>query len=530
MPDLIVHNATIYTQDVTRPWAEAAAMRNGRFLAVGSNDTVRALADPDTQLLDAGGRLLLPGFIDAHVHFLQQAIRNQQLNLFGVASLQEVLRQVAEAAARAAPGDWIQGWGWDENLWDAMPHAGLLDAIAPANPVVLSRMDMHSIWINSAAMARAGIDRETPDPPESLIERDPVGNPTGILREWNAIALVTGVVPRPDEDSLRSWLEATIRDAHRLGITGIHDQRVEREGRRSFQLWQSLRLDNALPLRVHMNLAADFLPQIGTLGLQPGFGDDRLWLGHIKAFSDGTLGSRTAWMLEPFANESDNYGLAVTSTAEMSDLAARATRAGFALSVHAIGDRAVREVIDVMAEWPAPVGGLPHRIEHVQLLHPEDIARLAHHDIAASMQPIHLRTDWAPADRLWGERARYTYAFRALLDAGTLLAFGSDAPVAPMNPLAGIATAVTRQDDASEPANGWYPQERISVAEAVRAYTLAPAQLSGKAHVQGRIAPGYWADCVLLGRNIFEIPADDLAATPVEWTIHAGQVVYRSDA
>ncbi len=527
MPDLIIHNAKVYTQDVVRPWAEAVAVHNGRFLAVGSNARIREMANEQTTILNAEGRLLLPGFIDAHIHFMQVAIRAHQLNLFGVDSLGQVLDMVAEAAASAEPGEWILGWGWDDNLWDDAPSAALLDSVVDQHPVALSRMDMHSIWVNSAALETAGVDRETPDPRDSLIDRDERGNPTGILREWNAIALITSVIPRPDLDTLQIWLQESIGTAHSMGLTGIHDQRIEKEGRRSFHLWQGLQQENALALRVHMNLASDFLSQISTIGLQPGFGNERLWLGHIKAFADGSLGSQTAWMLEPFEGQPENLGVAVTSPDEMAELAERATRAGFALSVHAIGDRAVREVIDVMAEWPAPESGLPHRIEHVQLLHPDDLGRLAQHGIAASMQPIHLNSDWAPANKLWGERARLMYAFRSLLDEGTLLAFGSDAPVAPFNPLWGIASAVARQDAKGQPAGGWYPEQRISVAEAVRAYTLAPAKLSGKAQMQGRIATGYWADCVLLSEDIFEVSAEVIRETQVDVTVFAGEVVYR---
>jgi hypothetical protein len=528
--ELILHHAKIYTQDPARPWAEAVACAQGRIVAVGSNEAILGLAEPQTQRIDLAGQLVLPGLIDAHVHFLQFAIRRHQANLFGVTALAEVEQRVAQAVAQAGPGQWVQGWGWDEHAWDRQPEPGWLDRLAPHNPLVLARLDMHTWWVNQAALQQAGLDQNTPDPPESRLERDATGRPTGILREWNAIRLVEQHLPKPDEATLKAWLESAIGEAHRLGLTGIHDQRVEGEGRRNLRLLQALQREGKLRLRVHLNLAADFLGEINRLGLQPGFGNDRLWLGHVKVFADGTLGSRTASMLEPFEGEPDNYGLIVTSSQRLAELAAQADQAGFSLSIHAIGDRAVREVIDVLSEFPpdltAGSGRLPHRIEHVQTIHPLDMARLAPHQLVASMQPVHLMFDHAPADRLWGRRGRYTYAFRSLLDQGVRLALGSDAPVAPLSPLLGIQAALTRQDEQGRPAGGWYPAERISLAEAIAGYTLGPADLAGKAPVQGSISPGKWADMIVLARNLFEIPAEEIGETEVRLTVFNGQVVY----
>lgn len=528
--ELLIHNANAYTVEAARPRAQAVACSHGRILAVGSNEEILALAGPRTERIDAQGRLVLPGFTDAHVHFLQYAIRRQQVSLFGVADFDEVRRRVAAAAAQTEPPQWVLGWGWDENLWDVAPHAQLLDAIAPDTPVALARMDMHTWWVNSAALRRANITRETADPPESHIERDAEGRPTGLLREWNAIALVERHVPQPDDATLLRWLRAAQSEAHRLGITGIHDQRIEREGPHCFRLWQALRRDDALQLRVHMHIAADFLDEAAVLGVQPGFGDERLWLGHVKAFADGTMGSHTAWMLAPFADQPGNTGIVVTPPDELWQIAQRAREAGFPLSVHAIGDRAVREVLDVLAEQetvsetPRPL--LPHRVEHVQLIHPDDLPRLAQHGIFASVQPVHVRTDWATADKVWGDRARYAYAFRALLDEGTPLVFGSDAPVAPIDPLLGIHTAVARQDDDGRPAGGWYAQERVIMAEAIHAYTLAPARLAGKAAVQGSIAPGKWADLIILSDNLFEVPPERIPDVRVATAVFAGEVVH----
>lgn len=550
--DLILYNARLYTVDPARPWAEAVACAHGRIVAVGSNEEILDLADRTTRRIDAGGRLVLPGLTDAHVHFLQYAIRRQEVSLFGVRDFEEVRRRVRQAVEKAEPGQWVQGWGWDENLWDAQPAAALLDDIAPHTPVLLARMDMHTWWVNTAVMKLAGITRETPDPPESRIERDASGQPIGLLREWNAIRLVEPHLPKPSSATLQSWLKEAIAECHRLGLTGIHDQRVQREGRQTFRLFQALRRQRELNLRVHMNIAAEHLAEAATLGLQPGFGDERLWIGHLKAFADGTLGSRTAWMIEPFEAEPDNYGLVVTPTETLNELAVQAGKAGFPLSVHAIGDRAVREVLDVLSELPSfeqgrrgaeeqgednfssapplprPPAVFPHRIEHVQVIHPDDLPRLSRVGIVASVQPVHLLTDWSVANKNWGQRARYTYAFRSLLDHGTRLAMGSDAPVAPLNPLLGIYAAVARQDERGEPAGGWYPEERLTVAEAVEGYTMGPAYLSGKQAVQGSITPGKWADLVMLSQDLFEVSPGEIPGTTVEMTVFEGQVVYQA--
>jgi predicted amidohydrolase YtcJ len=528
--DMIITNGRIYTVDPAQPWAEALACRDGRILAVGSNQDIRSIAGPGTLRFDAAGHLILPGLVDAHVHFLQYALRRKQISLFGVSDFNQVRERVATAVQRAQPGHWIIGWGWDENLWNIQPNAHHLDEIAPNNPVVLARMDMHTWWVNSVVLQQAKINRETEDPPESVIERDDAGYPTGLLREWNAIALVEQHIPEPDNSTQLSWMREALAEAHQLGLTGFHDQRVEREGEQSLRLFQKLRREGHLKHRVHANIAADFLAEAVTLGLQPGFGDDLLWLGHMKAFADGTMGSLTALMLHPFSNAPNNLGLAVTDKDQLWELAWQACRAGFPLSVHAIGDRAVRNILDVFSELEtgnlASELALPHRIEHVQLIHPDDLGRLAQHNIVASMQPVHIQTDWATADHVWGERARYTYAFRSLLNQGTRVAFGSDAPVAPLNPMLGIYSAVTRKDAAGQPNGGWYPEEQLTVAEAIYAYTMEPAYLSGKSHLSGSLAPGKWADFTLLSQNLFEIPYDAITETTVEQTFFAGELLF----
>ncbi len=474
---------------------------------------------------------MLPGLTDAHLHFLGVATRRQQVNLFGLNSLDALAAALRDVVANAQPGQWIQGWGWDDRFWDATPTAAWLDAVAPDNPLVLARMDMHTIWVNSPVLRAAGISRETPDPPEATIGRDADGHPNGLLSEWNAIDLVKPHIPRDDRATVQRWVEETMAEANALGLTGIHDLRVEREGRQSLQIFQALHRAGRLNLRVHFNIASDYLPEAAQLGLQAGFGDDRLWLGHMKAFADGTMGSRTASMLTPFDDDPGNTGLIVTPSDELWTLITKAGHAGFPIAVHAIGDRAVRDVIDVMAEWTTTYPDaahslpMPQRIEHVQVIHPDDLPRLAAHHIAASVQPIHLQTDWPTADRVWGDRARYAYAFRSLLDHGTVLALGSDAPVAPYDPFQNIYAAVTRHDEQGGPDGGWYPQERLTVAEAIAGYTMAPAYLSGKTAQLGSLSPGKWADFIVVSQDLFTIDPEAIPETAVEMTVLGGQVV-----
>jgi predicted amidohydrolase YtcJ len=524
--------------DPARPWAEAVAVVGGRIVAVGGNADADALTGPATRVIDLAGRLALPGLIDSHVHFLVYALRCRWVSLVGVADWGEVQRRVRAAVERTRPGEWVLGWGWNQFLWGdgRLPTRADLDDLAPDHPVALTRIDGHALWVNSLALKLAHVTAQTPNPPNSRIERDAHGEPTGILLEGNAITLVGRHIPEPDQATVERVMRETMAEANRLGLTGIHDQRFDGESPASFRAFQALRRSGELTLRVHANVAKDKLADAARLGIESGFGDDRLWIGHLKLFADGSMGSRTALMFEPFEGEPDNRGVVVTPADEVWQLAGQAGAAGIPLAIHAIGDRAVSDVLDVFTKLQhhasahsGPAGkAIPHRIEHVQVIRPADLPRLAQLGVVASMQPVHILDDWRVADKVWGKRARYAYAFRSLLDHGTLLAFGSDAPVAPLNPLLGIQAAVIRQGLDGEPTGGWYPQERLTVAEAIHGYTLGPARLADRADRQGSLSPGKWADLVVLERDLFEIPPDEIAATEVVLTVFDGQVVYQA--
>jgi predicted amidohydrolase YtcJ len=530
--DLILYNGRIFTADLDLPWAEAVACKDGRILAVGKYTELAYLKGPNSCVIDLAGRLAIPGLTDAHVHFLWYAMqqRLKQVDLYGINDFSIVIQRIRRAVENAGPGQWIHGWGWDETNWGVKPSLALLDDVGSNVSIALRRKDLHTWWVNRRALELAGITRQTPDPPGSRLGRDEMGELTGVLHEWAAIQLVEEHIPEPKGSTAEDWLRETIAEAHRLGLTSIHDQRLQNEGPKSLRAFLALQRKGELDLRICAHITAESLSEIESLMKEIEPVEDRLWLGQVKIFADGTMGARTALMLEPFEGEITNYGLAVTPTGEMRRLADLIRLAGYPVSVHAIGDRAVRETIDVMGKfsWEKSARDMaqPYRIEHVQLIHPDDLPRLHQHQVIASMQPVHLILDWQTADRVWGNRARYAYAFRSLLNCRTRLAFGSDAPFAPLNPMLGIYAAVTRQDDHGEPEGGWHPEEKLTVAEAVHGYTMGPAYAAGKQHVQGSVSPGKWADLIVLDRDIFEIDPVEIAGTQVEMTIFDGRLVY----
>lgn len=524
MSRLLLLKGKIYTMDRTLPRAQAVAIEGNRILAVGFNEEVRAQTrGGGWEVLDLEGKAVVPGFIDCHVHFLEFALGLKRLDFKGVDSLEGVHGLVRERARKSGPGEWITGFGWDHHLWQGgFPRKEDLDRVAPENPVALTRKDGHLMWVNSLALERARIDEGTPDPPGGEIERDAQG-PTGILKE-RALELVEEILPPSSPQTRQGVLREAISKAQQFGLTGIHDC----EGSQALADFQTLLAQGELGVRVYMMIPQEGLEKAIDLGLKTGFGNDYLRLGHLKLFADGSLGSQTAHMLEPFYGQPDNCGIPVLSWDELQDIVGRADEAEIACAVHAIGDAANRKALDIFAQMRARGvrGGLRHRIEHAQLLHPDDIPRFKQLGIIASMQPIHATSDMVMADRYWGERARYSYAWRSLLDSGARLAFGSDCPVESLEPLMGIYAAVTRQRASGEPEGGWYPQERLTVAEAVHAYTLGAAYASGEGRAKGSIAPGKLADLVVLSCDTFEIRPEGTLEAKVLYTIFDGHVIY----
>ncbi len=538
--DLLLLGGRIYTQVAAQPWAGALAVRDGRVVAIGDDDTLRALAGPATTVLHLNGQLVIPALCDAHIHLYHWTVAQSRLQFADCRSKGEMMARIAAAAHHTTPGTWLLGQGWNESWWgdSEYPTADDLDPVTGSHlPALFWRSDMHIAVANRAALRLAGIDGNTPSPPGGAIDHDPSGNPTGLLRDL-AANLVTRHIPAPTHADLRRMVPDALARLHRLGITAIHDQRVKNgtDGPTMLTVYSTLRDEEQLHLRVTCNIAAHQLPELVALGLRAGLGDDLLQLGHVKVFADGSLGSRTAWMLEPYAkstpDEPDNTGLILTTREEMAHEFRLAHRHGFPISVHAIGDHANRTVLDILAEvtTQSPRPAFPHRIEHVQTIHPSDQPRLAPLDITASVQPIHLVDDRDLALRLLGARHSHTYPFRSLLAHGTRLAFGSDAPVADANPFLGIHAALARRRPGDTTA--WNPGEALTLEQILWAYTLGPAQAVGQAARLGRLAPGYHADLLVLDRDLFALAQDAqqldaIAAARPLLTLFGGRIVHR---
>lgn len=534
MAELFLVNGKLHTQDRAYPGATAVAIRGGRFWAVGTDDEIRGLAGSGARIVDLAGRRVLPGLQDAHFHLHDWALGLARLTLADSRSLDDLRQRLAQRIRQAPPGSWILGQGWNESHWPVprLPTRADLDDVAAHHPVALWRSDLHLVVANSEAMHRAAIEGSTPDPPGGVIDRDASGQPTGVLRE-RAIDLLTAVIPPPTEESTTRALRRGFPLLHRLGLTGIHDYRLMdgADGPPAFRAYQRLWAAGELGVRLWMHISGAHLEEAIALGLRTGFGDGYLRIGHVKLFADGGQGARTAWMLEPYVGSAD-YGLPLLPMAEMAHAIEQANLAGLSVAVHAIGDRAIREVLAIL-EGVAGEHGLsrqgwaPNRMEHVQNIRPEDVTRLAALKVVASVQPIHVVDDMAMVEQTVGPRGRFTYVFRDLLKAGVPLALGSDCPVADPNPWWGIHAAVTRQRRDGSPPGGWYPAQRLTVAEAVWGFTMGPAHVSGRSHELGSISPGKLADLVVLDRDILSIEPSEIADTQVAMTVLDGKVVYQ---
>ena len=531
LADQLLVNGRITTLDADCPRASALAIAGERVLAVGpstadgtsaSGCRLRDLLAPGGTVLDLGGRCVLPGLADSHVHFTSYALSRRALDLARAATLSEVLALVAERARETGPGEWIVGLRWDQERWPGrrFPTAADLDGVAPDHPVMLRAKSGHALVANSLALHLAGVTAETVDPPGGRIGRDSEGCPDGMLFEDSAMSLVADLVPPPGPEETDDALRQAFPSAWRVGLTAIHDM----DGLSAFTAYRQLHVRRELGLRVIKVLPADAL----EVALRAGPGDDWLRVGGIKVFADGALGPRTAAMLAPYAGEPENVGVVTTDGNALRVLARRAAAGGLPLAVHAIGDRANRIVLDALTGvGEVGAGGLRHRIEHVQLLHPDDVGRLAALGVTASMQPVHATQDCEMADRYWGDRCATGYAWRSLLEAGTVLAFGSDCPVEDLNPFVGIHAAVTRRRADGFPGpEGWYPQQRLTVEQALRAYTLGAAYAAGLEDRLGSLTPGKLADLVVLDRDIFACDPMAIAETRVVATMIGGRFVY----
>ncbi len=535
-PQTILYNGTVATQNPDQPFANAVALGAGRIMALGADDEIRQLAGPHTETIDLKGRLAAPGFIDPHIHFYEWALQRQGLKLDSLHNLDELLALVRQKARNIPPGQWIMGQGWNETDWQEprMPTRESLDLAAPDHPVLLWRCDLHLAAANTAALRLAGIGPNTPDPPEGRIEKDQSGEPTGILREL-AINLAREAVAPPDAAQIREAFVDAARALHRRGVTGIHDTRLmaDEDGGSAFRAFQDLEHQKRLQLRTWVTMPGHHLDDIVRLGLRTGFGSDKLRIGHVKFFSDGGMGARTAWMVDPYLDA--ERGMPLMEMELLERQIRQADQAGLSVMVHAVGDRANRELINIFEALEmdhAKTGSqpplIPHRIEHVQMIRPEDVQRLKKLHLALCVTPANLLLDINLIDSVVGEKGKWAYAFRTLFDTGSPVMFSSDCPVCNPDPLVGIRAAVLRQRADGSPHGGWHPQNRVTASEALGAYTAAPAHVLQAADL-GMIAPGKKADLVVLSQDILNSPPAKLNEARVDMTFFEGRMVYRRD-
>ena len=523
----------IYTNDPAEPWAEAMAIADGKISCIGKIDHV---------LLDCGGgqegaetvqlkgQFVMPGFNDAHVHLGGAAADLLAVPLTGVPSVEELQKRVADAVAHHKEGEWITGGGWDHTLWPdkRFPNRQQLDAVAPKNPVILTHVSGHVAVANSLALQHAEIDKYTPNPPGGEIEHDSLGEPTGMLKEYAAMSLVNVRIPDPAPEQRRRGIELVLQNVARNGITSVQDFSDWED----FKMYKQLKDEDKLTVRI-----TEWLPFLTPLNdlqnmrAQGGTKDPWLKTGALKAFTDGAMGSRTAAMLEPYSDDATTSGILTIDPEKLREMAIARDKAGFQLNFHAIGDRANRVALDVF-EAVAKANGprdRRDRIEHAQLVAPEDFPRFAKLNVIASMQPSHQTTDmrWAE-DRVGRDRIKGAYAWATMLKNGVRLAFGTDYDVEPISPFRGLYACVTRERPEGGPKNGWEPQEKITLEDCIRAYTSGSAYAQFEEGKKGELKAGEYADFIILSNDLTKVSPSQYSNTNVLRTVIGGRTVYQA--
>ena len=529
MRDLIVTARTIYTAEPSTSSGTAMVVRDRRITYVGNPAFARASAATNAAHVDFGDAVIVPGFVDAHAHLLGLGLTMSQLNLVDCPSFAEVVSRTEAWARGLPPGTWIRGYGWDQNLWPNrdFPTHDLLSAALPENPLILDRIDGHALLANLRAMQLAGADRAAESPDGGQIVRDAAQAPTGVFIDA-AMNLIRRAAPRPSHEEFKRGLLAAISECHRLGVTGIHEPGVD-DGARS--LYEELARDGRLDLRAYLMLNDD-AAQIAAAferGPQNALHDGRVWVRAIKLYADGALGSRGAALFRPYTDSPDGKGLLLTDAEHLESVTTRALRHGFQVATHAIGDRANRLVLDAYenALKAMPTDDHRLRIEHAQVLACDDIPRFRDLGVVPSMQTSHQASDMAWAEEhLGAERVGGAFAWRSLLDTGVTIANGTDCPIEPLDPMNTFHAAVTRQDADGNPPNGWHPEQRMTRDEALKSMTLWAARAGFQERELGSIAPGKYADFVVLDRDIMSIPHDEILSTKVLATYFAGRPVY----
>lgn len=531
--DLVVHNGKVWTGDAAKPDAQAVAVWRDRIIKVGTDAEVLALAGANTKRIDLKGARLVPGFYDSHLHFLGGGRALSAVYLKDAADEAEFGARLKAFDASTSRGRWVLGGLWDHEKTFAgkLPTAALLDKYVKDRPVFVRRYDGHMGVANSAALKLAGVTKDTKDPPGGVIERDATGAPAGVLKD-NAMSLVERLVPEPDEDEIREAVRAALTAAAEVGVTSAQDLdgSAPETRRKLFRIYQQLARDGKLTCRLDLRWPIAQYRELANAGVNADFGSDFVRIGGLKGYMDGSLGSSTAKMFEPYQSDAKTTGVFVTEPPDMRSLVRAADAAGLNVCVHAIGDRANAELLDIFEAVAKQNGARDRRfrVEHAQHLRSEDYPRFKQLGVIASMQPFHVVDDgrWAEG-RIGAKRCASSYAYRSLLDAGAVLAFGSDWPVAPLDPLVGIDAAVNRRTLDGKHPKGWFPEQRIAVAEAVRAYTHGSAFAAFQEADRGSIAAGKLADFVLLSRDIFaDAERDKIADTKVVLTVIGGKVAF----
>lgn len=529
MVDLLIDNGTIWTGVAGARDASVVAIDKGRIVHVGSSPEPRIAA---RRHIDLGGRFAMAGFMDNHVHFFEGGAALASVDLRDAASQEEFSERIARFARSLPKGRWILNGNWDHQKWGgALPRRGWIDAATPDNPVFVIRLDGHMALANSLALGLAGITAQTPDPPGGEIERDQRGEPTGILR-GNALNLVLAVIPPPSREEILAQFAAAQEHALARGIVKVHAVTANPSEDNMIELFEAARAAGVMKIRAHVSTPIEARAALAQRVRDKGRGDARLSWGTVKGFVDGSLGARTAWFYEGYADRKAYAGLPLNDPAALRRWMEEADAAGLGLSIHAIGDRAIDTVLGFMEEIAGKdIAARRYRIEHFQHPAARAIAALGRLKVIASMQPYHAIDDgrWAQS-RIGPERIRTAYAFRSILDAGGLLTFGSDWPVAPLSPLEGVYAAVTRRTTDGRNPNGWVPEQKITVEEALRAYTSANAYGFGEEEVAGTIEPGKRADLVILSADPRRIDPEAIRKIAVVATLIDGEVVFGAPA
>lgn len=532
--DLLITNAKVWTVDKARPLAQAVAVLRDRIVAVGSNSNVQPWRGPHTQVIDARGKLLLPGFNDAHVHFVNGGMQLDSIQLNDASSKEEFARRIGERAKKTPKGEWIQGGDWDETKWSpqVIPTKDLIDALTPETPVFVSRYDGHLVLANSVALRLAGITAQTPDPPGGVIVRDAQGNPTGALKDA-AMDLAAKAIPPLSRDQRLHAVQRAIQHALSLGVTSVQNMDPDYA---DIALYNELLQHGELGVRIYAApLITDVDDQV-KIGIRHAFGGAFLRIGAVKAFADGSLGSRTAYFYEPYLDQPNTRGLLSDEMHPLSLMRERmmkADAAGLQICTHAIGDEAISTILDLYSEIVQSHGEADRRfrVEHAQHMAAKDFDRFATLRVIASVQPYHAIDDGRFAEaRIGHDRASRTYAFRTFLSHGVRLAFGTDWDVAPLNPMLTIYAAVTRATLDGKNPNGWFPGQKLTIAESIEAYTMGSAFAEFQENEKGSITPGKLADMVLLSQDILSIEPEKIHNTRALKTFIGGKLVWDANA